>query len=70
MKKETKVEKKQWQKPELIVLTRSKPEEAVLGVCKSGQSNAPGARVLGTRRLNVCRWGTVPSVATAPAPSA
>jgi hypothetical protein len=26
--------KKQWQKPELIVLVRSKPEEAVLAACK------------------------------------
>ena len=28
--------KKQWQKPELIVLVRSKPEEAVLTACKGG----------------------------------
>ena len=28
-------EKKQWQKPALIVLVRSKPEEAVLDVCKT-----------------------------------
>ena len=27
-------EKKQWQKPELIVLVRGKPEEAVLAGCK------------------------------------
>jgi len=27
-------EKKPWQKPELIVLVRSKPEEAVLKFCK------------------------------------
>jgi len=26
--------RKEWQKPELIVLVRSKPEEAVLGACK------------------------------------
>ncbi|MBU0493047.1 MAG: hypothetical protein KKB13_14470 [Chloroflexi bacterium] len=26
--------KKQWQKPELIVLVRGKPEEAVLATCK------------------------------------
>jgi len=26
--------KKQWQKPELIVLVRSKPEESVLQTCK------------------------------------
>ena len=33
---------KAWEKPELIVLVRSKPEEAVLGVCKSGHGNDPG----------------------------
>jgi hypothetical protein len=26
--------KKEWKKPELIVMVRSKPEEAVLGACK------------------------------------
>jgi hypothetical protein len=30
------VTKKGWTNPELIVLTRSKPEEAVLQVCKDG----------------------------------
>jgi hypothetical protein len=41
-----KTEKKQWQKPELIVLTRNNPEERVLAGCKgctdpptSGPSN-------------------------------
>ncbi len=34
MDEEIKTKKKQWQKPELIVLVRSKPEEAVLGACK------------------------------------
>lgn len=29
-------EKPRWQKPELIVLVRSKPEEAVLTACKNG----------------------------------
>ena len=38
--------KKQWEKPELIILTRSKPEEAVLTACKSnpqtlGPANPP-----------------------------
>jgi hypothetical protein len=28
-------EKKQWTKPELIALVRSKPEEAVLSACKA-----------------------------------
>lgn len=35
--------KKDWQKPELIVLVRSKPEEAVLGTCKGTiATTAPG----------------------------
>jgi len=36
---------KVWQKPELIVLVRSKPEEAVLAGCKylNPKSAAPGA---------------------------
>jgi hypothetical protein len=35
-------EKKAWQKPEFIVLMRSKPEEAVLVVCKSPNSKFMG----------------------------
>jgi hypothetical protein len=35
-------EKRQWQKPELIVLVRSKPEEAVLGWCKAWSWSGPG----------------------------
>jgi hypothetical protein len=35
-------EKKAWQKPELIVLVRSKPEEAVLVVCKTPNSKFMG----------------------------
>ncbi len=38
MNEEIKTEKKQWTKPELIVLVRSKPEEAVLTNCKSALS--------------------------------
>ena len=44
MKKQ--IEKKEWKKPELVVLTRTRPEEAVLAACKptanppvSGPSN-------------------------------
>ena len=37
-----KIGKKRWQKPELIVLVRSKPEEAVLWACKDISS--PGAQ--------------------------
>ena len=36
METETKPQaKKEWTKPELIVLVRSKPEEAVLSACKA-----------------------------------
>jgi len=41
--------RKVWQKPELIVLVRSKPEEAVLGSCKRATST----------------WGSVPGAAYA-----
>ncbi len=33
--------KKPWQKPELIVLVRSNPEEAVLTVCKNAGAAGP-----------------------------
>lgn len=33
--------KKDWQKPELVVLLRSKPEEAILWACKD--ETGPGA---------------------------
>jgi hypothetical protein len=33
--------KKAWQKPVLIVLVRSRPEEAILNGCKGQQSGAP-----------------------------
>jgi hypothetical protein len=32
---EQQTQKKEWKTPELIVLVRSKPEEAVLAVCKA-----------------------------------
>ena len=35
--------KKEWSKPELIVLVRSKPEEAVLYGCKGNTQQNPGA---------------------------
>ena len=31
--------KKQWQTPELIILSRGRPEEAVLASCKASQSS-------------------------------
>ena len=41
MENECSSEKKTWEKPELTVLVRSNPEEAVLGACK--QSAIPWA---------------------------
>ena len=38
---------KVWEKPQLVVLTRSKPEEAVLGYCKeAGVGVGPGVGYL------------------------
>lgn len=33
--------KKEWSRPELTVLTRNKPEEAVLGSCKGASGSSP-----------------------------
>jgi hypothetical protein len=35
MDEEIKTQRNQWQKPELIVLARGKPEEAILTLCKA-----------------------------------
>jgi hypothetical protein len=45
--------RKVWQKPELIVLVRSKPEEAVLLACK--MSRDMGYAIAGTGPFD-CRW--------------
>ena len=42
--------KKQWQKPQLVVLLRSKPEEAVLTACKSWLASQGPAN-----QFNVCK---------------
>ena len=34
---------KTWSKPELIVLVKGKPEEAVLAACKTAGSSGPNA---------------------------
>jgi len=44
-------QQKSWQKPELIVLVRSKPEEAVLIACKSSAE----------KNRNACSRGACPS---------
>jgi hypothetical protein len=35
--------KKEWMKPELIVLVRNKPEEAVLAACKNSGNGSGGS---------------------------
>ncbi len=32
------MDKKQWERPKLLVLVRAKPEESVLASCKDGES--------------------------------
>lgn len=50
MKKETTSVSKQWMKPELIILVRNKPQEAVLTGCKTvGSSGYHGTN-------NACLW--------------
>ena len=45
--------KKSWQKPELIVLVRSNPAEAVLSTCKGGgQWQTPTGQENGCRNSN------------------
>jgi len=37
-------EKKAWEKPQLIILARTEPEEAVLGACKvTSESSSTGS---------------------------
>lgn len=42
MDEEIKTQGKQWQRPELTVLVRSKPEEAVLATCKNTGTGGTG----------------------------
>jgi hypothetical protein len=44
MNEATTTEKKQWTKPELIVLVRNKSEEAVLSQCKGYEAWGPGGQ--------------------------
>ena len=52
--------KKEWQKPELIVLVRSKPEEAVLAACKAwgGPWGADPQDVQEGCSTSACVWCT------------
>jgi hypothetical protein len=44
MEKKILADKKPWQKPELIILVRSNPEETVLGTCKFNTVHLAGRR--------------------------
>ena len=50
------MQKNDWRKPELIVLVRSKPEEAVLVGCKSLKVGFTGA----SSKNNMCIQGSLP----------
>jgi len=53
MNEPSKTEKKPWEKPELIVLVRSTPEELVLAACKYlGKKTAAN-----TNAVNNCSYG-------------
>jgi len=41
------MEKKTWQRPELIVLVSGQPEEAVLSFCKVGQAGQASPQAVG-----------------------
>jgi hypothetical protein len=48
-------QKNEWTTPELIVLVRSKPEEAVLTACKGAQApTGPLAQVYGCAEVDDC----------------
>jgi len=47
-------DKKPWRKPELIVLVRSNPEEAVLTVCKNATAAGPLNKKKCNRGLGGC----------------
>jgi hypothetical protein len=52
-------QKKEWKTPELIVLVRGKPEEAVLAACKKGGMAGPTGS-------NSCKTTSIPCDINAP----
>ena len=50
-----------WSRPELIVLVRSKPEEAVLETCKGGSFGGPTALVVACVKYGTICAGVAPS---------
>ena len=55
-----------WSKPELIVIVRGKPEEAVLTVCKYAEQkiNSPFATFVRNCWLGACREKVTPRLLT------
>jgi hypothetical protein len=53
MDEEIKAQKKQWHQPELIVLVRGRPEEAVLTGCRAGPGT--GGSCIGGTSSNNCQ---------------
>ena len=45
--------KRQWSKPQLVVLGRGKPEENVLAACKHGNGPGPG-NTGACNKINLC----------------
>jgi hypothetical protein len=58
MDERIKTEKRPWQKPELVVLVRSQPEEAVLTGCKNPSAKAVYATATGWFK---CTSGRAPT---------
>jgi len=50
--------KKEWVTPELIILVRNKPEEAVLTTCKSAGTNGPDSAFSYCGVVTSCIWCT------------
>ncbi len=62
MDEKIKAPKKQWQQPELVVLTRSNPEEMVLAACKG--DSIPHVSAQNTNSTQ-CYVNTAPCIACA-----
>ncbi len=48
------MDKKRWQKPELVALLRAKPEEAVLAACKFDVASGPNGSASSCRITGSC----------------
>ncbi len=48
--------KTKWEKPEIVILLRSRPEEEVLTVCKSNNPHSPSSGPLSTYGKCAKKW--------------